>query len=274
MWIVEGGLVDVFAAAPAEGSDERPFGRWHFMCRVGPGTILLGSPPGPRHVLVAKPLPGGRARKIPLGDLRHAQAVHWTDSVELARPPSIVAGQNELLAKGLDAGIEAVHNGVRNALPPRTFTPLEPDTGLELLPGGIARSIGGVLWVRVVSGRIRLGGPAVDRVYQFGDQIAIGQTYWVDAVDGPASLATLTTADLIADGTIWQSLLMHQARFLYAVDRFIEQRDQTTRSELAARQQSNVEAMARSARALNAVLTPLPAGLAPPAPPTRTGTPR
>jgi NHLM bacteriocin system ABC transporter ATP-binding protein len=261
VWIVEDGLVDVFAAAPGEAGR---FGRWHFMCRVGPGTILPGSPPGPRHVLVAKPLPGGRARKIPVGDLRHAQAVHWTDDPGAARPPSVVAGQNQLLASGLDAGVEAVHNGVRNALPPRTFTPLEPDTGLELLPGGIARSIGGVLWVRVISGRIRLGGPAVDRLYQFGDQIAIGESYWVEAVDGPASLATLTTADLIADGTIWQSLLMHQARFLYAVDRFIEQRDLTTRSELAARQRSNAEAMARSARALNSVLTPRPAGLTPP----------
>jgi len=279
VWIVDEGLIDVFAAAPAEdgtghdgsagddrgaGDDgDRRFGRWHFMCRVGAGAILLGSPPGPRHVLVAKPLPGGRARKIALADLRHAQAAHWTDEPSAERPPSLVSGQSRRLADGLDAGIEALHNGVRNALPPRTFTPLEPGPGLELSGAAVARSISGVLWVRVVSGRIRLGGPAVDRTYKFGDQVAIGESYWLESSEGPAVLSPKTTASLIADGSLWPSLLLHQVRFLYAVDRFIEQRDLTTRSELAARQQANAEAIHRSSRALAAVLVPLPAGIGP-----------
>jgi NHLM bacteriocin system ABC transporter ATP-binding protein len=264
VWLVDAGLIDVFAAAPSGGEHASPFGRWHFMCRVGPGTILPGSPPGPRHVLVAKPLPGGRARKIPLADLRHAQEAHWTGPAGPARPPSTVAGQHELLIKGLDAAIEALHKGVRNVLPPRAFTPLEPGCGLELPDGSVARSIGGVLWVQVVAGWVRVGGSAVDRSYQFGDQIAIGETDWLDSSHAaPATVYARTTADLIADGTLWRSLILHQAQFLYTVDRFIEQRDQTTRSELAARQQSNVEAMSRSARALNSVLAPLPAGISP-----------
>ena len=282
VWVIDDGLVDVFAAAPVDsevpGGHDRRFGRWHFVCRVGAGTILLGSPLGPRHVLVAKPLPGGRIRKIPLADLRHAQEVHWSNE---PRDPScpqdpsswtpatprasacVVTGQTRLLADGLDAGIEAAHNGVRNGLPPRAFTPLEPGPGLELPDGAIARSIGGVLWVQVVSGRIRLGGPAVDRPYRFGDQVAIGDTYWLESTGGPVTLFPRTTADLIADGSLWQSLLVHQVRFLYALDRFIEQRDLTTRSELAARQRSNAEAIARSSRALAAVLAPLPAGITP-----------
>jgi NHLM bacteriocin system ABC transporter ATP-binding protein len=281
VWIVDEGLIDVFAAAPAHGEaagghggvvppgvssetdEDGRFGRWHFMCRVGAGTILLGSPPGPRHVLVAKPLPGGRARKIGLGELHHAQTVHWTDDPTEFGRPGRVFGENQALAAGLEAGIEAMHNGVRTGLPPRTFTPLEPGSGLELSEGTPARSIGGVLWVQVVSGWIRLGGPAVDRAYQFGDQLAIGDTYWLESSDGTATVFPRTTADLIADGSLWQSLLRHQVRFLYAVDRFIEQRDLTTRSELAARQQSNAEAIARSSRALAAVLAPLPAGITP-----------
>jgi NHLM bacteriocin system ABC transporter ATP-binding protein len=268
VWIVDEGLIDVFAAAPASVEEpgdtgDRRLGRWHFMCRVGAGTILVGSPPGPRHVLVAKPLPGGRARRIPIGELRHAQAVHWTDKPAARPSSSRVAGQNQLLADGIDAGIEAVHNGVRTALPPRAFTPLERGSGLEQPEGSVARAIGEVLWVQVVSGKPRLGGSAVDRNYQSGDQIPIGQTDWLEFPAGPAIVCSRPTADLIADGTVWQNLVLHQARFLYAVDLFIEQRDLSTRSELAARQQSNAEAVARSARALAAVLAPLPAGIEP-----------
>jgi len=271
VWIVDEGLIDIFAAAPAssEGTGEaghtgdRRLGRWHFMCRVGAGTILVGSPPGPRHVLVAKPLPGGRARKIPIGELRHAQEVHWTDNPAAQQPPSLVSGQKQLLAEGIDVGIEALHKGVRTALPPRSFTPLERGSALEQPEGSVAMSIGEVLWVQVVSGKPRLGGAAVDRNYQFGDQIAIGQTDWLEFPAGPAIVCSQKTADLIADGTLWQNMVLHQARFLYAVDLFIEQRDLFTRTELAARQQSNAEAVARSARALAAVLVALPAGIEP-----------
>jgi len=269
VWMVDDGLIDVFAAQPSSEEGYRRFGRWHFMCRVGAGTILLGSPRGPRHVLVAKPLPGGRVRKIPLQDLRHAQAMHWIDepsarSVVLPGHGTCrVSGQNRLLAAGVDAGIEAMHNGVRTGLPPRTFTLLEPGSGVELPEGVLARSIG-VLWVHVVSGWIRMGGSAVDRNYQYGDQFAIVGTDWLDSCHaGPATVCARTTADLLADGSLWQRLILHQARFLYTVDRFIEERDLTTRSELAALQQSNADAVARSSRALAAVLAPAPAGIVP-----------
>jgi NHLM bacteriocin system ABC transporter ATP-binding protein len=274
-WIVDEGLVDVFAAAPAaagpedqqSGADgvaeDRRFGRWHFICRVGAGTFLVGSPPGPRHVLVAKPLPGGRARRITIKELRHAQEAHWTDDAGTERPPSVMYGQNRQLAAGINAGIEAMQSGVRTILPPRTFTPLESGTGLELPEGSVARSIAGVLWIQVVTGRPQLGGSAVDRSYQFGDQIPVGETDWLEFPAGPAIIRSRSTADLIADGTLWQSLVLHQARFLYTVDRFIEQRDLTTRSELAARQQANADAIIRSSRTLAAVLTPRPAGISP-----------
>jgi NHLM bacteriocin system ABC transporter ATP-binding protein len=156
-----------------------------------------------------------------------------------------------------------MQSGVRTILPPRTFTPLESGSGLELPEGSVARSIAGVLWIQVVTGRPQLGGSAVDRSYQFGDQIAIGETDWLEFPAGPATIRSRSTADLIADGTLWQSLVLHQARFLYTVDRFIEQRDLTTRSELAARQQANADAIIRSSRTLAAVLTPLPAGVSP-----------
>jgi NHLM bacteriocin system ABC transporter ATP-binding protein len=273
VWIVDEGLVDVFAAAPpssgesdsaGSGGDEAPrFGRWHFLCRVGVGTILVGSPPGPRHALVAKPLPGGRARQITISDLRHAQEAHWTDEPSPARLPSLVPGQSRLLAEGIDAGIEAMHNGVRAALPPRTFTPLERGSGLELPAGSVARPIGGVLWVQVILGRPQFGGSEGRLSYQFGDQIAVGAADWLEFRAGPAIVGAKATADLIADGAIWRNLVMHQARFLYAVDRSIERRDRTTRSELAARQQANAEAVIRSSRTLAAVLAPLPAGIAP-----------
>lgn len=279
-WVIDEGLVDVFAAAPATAepdpedsagvdggggndAENRRFGRWHFICRAGAGTILVGSPPGPRHVLVAKPLPGGRARRITIKELRHAQEAHWTRDPAAERLPSVVCGQHQLLADGINAGIEAMESGVRTTLPPRAFTPLEPGSGLELPQGAVARSIAGVLWVQVVTGRPQLGGSAVDRSYQFGDQIAVGETDWLEFPAGPAIIRTRSTADLIADGTLWQSLVLQQARFLYTVDRFIEQRDLTTRSELAARQQANADAVIRSARSLAAVLTPLPADISP-----------
>ncbi|NUR91489.1 MAG: hypothetical protein HOY71_46080, partial [Nonomuraea sp.] len=44
--LVEEGAVDLFAVRLEGGS---PVGRWHYLCRVRQGTLLPGSPRGPRH---------------------------------------------------------------------------------------------------------------------------------------------------------------------------------------------------------------------------------
>ncbi|MEU0689872.1 NHLP bacteriocin export ABC transporter permease/ATPase subunit [Streptomyces uncialis] len=63
LWLVEDGAVDLFAV------DTAGPGHWHFLGRLGPGTLLLGPAGGPRHTLVARPLRGCALRRVGLREL-------------------------------------------------------------------------------------------------------------------------------------------------------------------------------------------------------------
>src|SRR5947208_2805283 len=78
----------------------------------------------------------------------------------------------------------------------------------ELAPGDAARPVHGIVWIRVLSGRVgELGTGAV---------AAIDDAVW--SASG-AVLAVGTTADLLAGGSLWRLLAGEELRLRYALDR-------------------------------------------------------
>ena len=63
LWLVVSGAMDLFAVDAAQQ------GRWHFLGRLGTGTLLLGPADGPQHTLVGRPLEGCVLHRIALREL-------------------------------------------------------------------------------------------------------------------------------------------------------------------------------------------------------------
>ncbi|HEX9344133.1 MAG TPA: hypothetical protein VF995_11030, partial [Actinomycetota bacterium] len=251
VWLVERGHLDVFAVARDNGHQR---GRLHFLARLPEGAILLGAPPGPAHTLVARPLPGAVVRHIPLGSLLIAQREVWVQN----RVAEQLTSEERALAWGIDVGVAAIAEALRDELPPRDFVHLEAARGVELAPGDRARSIDGVLWVRVIGGAVAPSGLA--EPLQAGDSIAMSERDWLDSADGAVVLAR-STADLLGAGQLWDLLVGHNQRFLHAIDRRIVTRGQQVAAELAARRQADADTLAHASRTLKAVLEPALAGL-------------
>jgi len=251
VWLVEGGHLDVFAVARDNGHQR---GRLHFLARLPEGAILLGAPPGPAHTLVARPLPGAVVRRIPLGSLLIAQQEVWVQN----RVAEQLTSEERALAWGIDVGVAAIAEALRDELPPRDFVHLEAARGVELAPGDRARSIDGVLWLRMIGGQASPSGLA--EPLQAGDSIAMSERDWLATAGGAVVLAR-STADLLGSGQIWDLLVGHNQRFLHAIDQRIATRDQQATAALAARREADEETLAHASRTLKAVLEPSLAGL-------------
>src|SRR4051794_26831658 len=65
LWSVTGNGVDLFAI------DTVNRGPWHFIGRLEPGTVVLGSSREARHILAARPDEGSVLHRIYLPDLTH-----------------------------------------------------------------------------------------------------------------------------------------------------------------------------------------------------------
>ncbi|MYW03574.1 hypothetical protein GT354_35925, partial [Streptomyces sp. SID3343] len=241
VWFVTGGMVDVFATTEEEG------GRWQFLCRVASGTVLSGAPEGSTAML-GKPLPGGTVRDAPLSVVLAAAAAD----------PDFAA----CFSAGLDRGLGALADAVRMGLPPRTFTPLEAGEGAELPAGGSARSVEGTVWVRVLSGSVVTGGPNDEQAEHgaapatgIGGRLAIGEADWLYAADG-ALVHVVRTRDVLAEAGFARDLARHQHTLVQRVDERLSGRRRNACRELDARRVVDADALARSSRALSAVLDP------------------
>ena len=63
LWLVAAGALDLFAVDPVLQ------GRWHFLGRLGPGSLLTGPAAGPQHTLLGRPAQGTVLRRIQLREL-------------------------------------------------------------------------------------------------------------------------------------------------------------------------------------------------------------
>jgi NHLM bacteriocin system ABC transporter ATP-binding protein len=232
--LVEHGAVDVFAV---HLEDHRPAGRWTFLCRVNAGTLLHGSPQGPRHALVCRPVPRSYVSTLPLSRL--AALFSLTDGGTPASEPvrALSAVQYALavqqLVAGLDGGIVALAQGLRDNLPPREFVPLAPGGTTQVVPGDTVRSIDDVLWVTVEDGAVRMP-DGIPGLLAAGERLCLTERDWLVA-DASARLTANTTLDMLTKGQLWRQLIRHATRFLYIIDRRIERRDAGEQQSLTRR---------------------------------------
>ncbi|SRR6266508_2467065 len=199
LWLVADGYLDFFAV----GGHGRGVAR--FLGRLGAGTLVPASAPGPEHVLAGRALPGCAVRRIAVAEL-------------LAEPRPVDRAlfgsrrADEALVRGVDAGIGPLLSAV-DAAPPAGTPTLIPGYRVELRPGDAVRPVHGIVWLRVLSGQVgELGTGATAAV----DDAVTSETGAVVAVG--------TTGDLLADGVLWRYLAAEELRLRYALDRRINGR--------------------------------------------------
>ncbi|MDI5966228.1 NHLP bacteriocin export ABC transporter permease/ATPase subunit [Streptantibioticus silvisoli] len=174
VWLVAAGALDLFAVDAAQE------GRWHFLGRLEPGSLLLGPVEGPRHTLVGRPSREAVLRRVPLRELARADAD--TGAVPPYRP-DYGAGQPYGLSALEDAFARGVGRGLR--------TVFEATAG-----GGESEDASdeGLVWMRVDPGSLAYGAqygpetaadllidPAVwQRMVDHGTRLLLGLDRWIE----------------------------------------------------------------------------------------------
>ena len=251
--LVEQGAVDLFAVPLTDGA---PAGRWSFLCRVEEGALLFGSVPGPKHRVVARPLPDSRLSAVPIGWLRGLS--NPDVAVIAAEPPAAPYGPEELdlarteLVRGVEAGLVELAKTLRETLPPREFVPLKAKRSTVAAAGDALRSVDGVQWLTVEDGMVHMVEGISGRL-SAGAEICLTERDWLVA-DEPSRISACGTRELLADGRLWSRLLTHTTRFLFAIDRRVERRRAAERAELAREAAYQARSLETAARGFAAVV--------------------
>ncbi|MEU3948529.1 NHLP bacteriocin export ABC transporter permease/ATPase subunit [Streptomyces sp. NPDC029526] len=212
LWLVAAGAVDLFAV------DAGRQGHWHHLGRLAAGALLLGPVPGPQHTLVARPLRDCVVHRIGLREL-YQQADTRTWSYDAHGRPQYV--------------------------PPAT-SPLEHALAL-----GLGRSLSVLFRAPTagertdLSGAVPVDGPGPDE----DDDV-----FWMHVPPGSVQYGSVygaqAAADLLMDAALWQSVVDQQYRLMTALDRWIEQLEQTHASRTAEGIRAGEAVRARADRTL------------------------
>ncbi|WP_370148900.1 NHLP bacteriocin export ABC transporter permease/ATPase subunit [Streptacidiphilus sp. EB129] len=160
LWLVVDGAMDLFAVDAAEQ------GRWHFLSRLGTGTLLLGPVTGPRHTLIGRPLQGCVLHRIQLREL-------WRPD---GSGPWSYGGAEQPLSPLEDAFARGIGRSFRAVLETPADGAAPPGDG----PMDDGPSDDGILWMSVNPGSLRYGaefGPATAR------DLLIDTAMWQRLVD-------------------------------------------------------------------------------------------
>jgi NHLM bacteriocin system ABC transporter ATP-binding protein len=252
--LVEFGSADVFAVRL---EDDKPVGRWTFLTRAEQGTVLLGSPRGPRHTLVCRPVPGSYVSSLPLSRLSALSPRNAVDGNAAGRVAATLSGPEYAVAvqqfvRGLEKGLVDLAGAHREGLPPRSFTPLNRTGPTELEAGSNARSIDGLRWVVVDEGGVQLPEGGWGTITA-GTRLCLTEQDWLVA-ETPSRLSTASTMELLAEGELWRALITHSARFLYAVDRRIERGEAAEKREMEVRAEAGAASLAGTARGFDTLI--------------------
>ncbi len=203
VWLVEEGLVEVFAAAWAADGTAGP--RTH-ICSAAAGQALFGAAPaagGTRLGLLAVGQPGTRLRRLDAADVR-----------ELLRDPVFAAD----LAGRLDGWLVRLLAGVAPAAAPKVFAELHPGSETHLEAAGrVARTREGVAWARhLVGSTLLLGEESL--ALADGAVFPVPEGAWLVSAGEARLTSEATTALLAAGGDgLWQGLArFHEHCLAYA----------------------------------------------------------
>ncbi|MDH2407498.1 NHLP bacteriocin export ABC transporter permease/ATPase subunit [Streptomyces chitinivorans] len=218
LWLVVDGALDLFAVGSVNS------GHWHFLGRLGAGTLLLGPVEGPEHTLVGRPLEGCRLHRVELRELPHpAQAAPardadgW-DTGQWTAGRWAGAATGAAPADGWGSGGTGPWDKAAGRL-----GPLEQAFAL-----GIGRGLR-VLYEAPLDGPAPTDGhghPADDDVLWM--HVAPGSVLYGAAYQAEAA------GTLLVDTVMWQGMVDQQYRLLYALDRWIEELERTHEDRTAA----------------------------------------
>ncbi|MFF8430625.1 NHLP bacteriocin export ABC transporter permease/ATPase subunit [Streptomyces sp. NPDC016566] len=241
LWLVTGGQADLYGVA-GHGS-----GRWRFMARLGPGSVLPSCSPGPDHILVARPTPGASLHRLDFDRLRAELVPYRNEQADAGALPK----QHRALARGLESGLQ----GMLGCLSTASLNDGDDgDDRVTLAPGSVTLPAGregicesGLLWVGVG------GGTAGTALGQAG----AGEVVPLAAGDvlratSEAVFGVVRTADLLADGSLWAQLADCERQVRYLLDR---QRRHDEERLLAGRDAA-ARALSGAIRALRSQLRP------------------
>lgn len=242
LWLVTGNRMDVFAVDSVEG------GPWHFIGRLEPGALLIGSSSEARYALAGRPLEGCELRRIPIGALAE-QLRHGNYSARGPDPlPSAVA-------YGVDLGLTVLHELMGAEQPTAGSAGLPTGERVDLSTGQHAHVADGVLWVEVDRGRLHANGVNGYRERETGDVFTLSGRDGIRAASDVTVVARLTR-ELLAAGVLWDWLVRHQANYLYGLDVWIERQRAATSERFTAGRLASRNAVHQADEALRTVAQP------------------
>ncbi|MGP3999421.1 NHLP bacteriocin export ABC transporter permease/ATPase subunit [Streptomyces sp. 8N706] len=207
LWLVVDGAMDLFAV------DAAGQGHWHFLGRLGAGTLLLGPVEGPQHTLVARPLQGCVLHRIPLRELYRpewgdtGQYPVYSDQWSYYGPEGGLSPLEDAFARGVGRSLRVLFEAPLDGQPVQT--PGEPGPGAPGAAGAAdayESADENILWMPVDPGSVQYGA-----------------AYSADAA-----------GDLLIDGAMWQRMVNQQSRLLFALDSWIERLERAHEDRAAA----------------------------------------
>ncbi|MFI9572837.1 NHLP bacteriocin export ABC transporter permease/ATPase subunit [Microbispora rosea] len=252
--LVERGAVDLFAVRLENG---RPVGRWNYLCRVRQGALVLGSPRGPRHSIVGRPVLGARVSSLPLARLeglsaRRVDGPSESGKVVRGLPTREYGMAVREFVRGLEAGVVALAASMRDTLPPRDFVPLSPHEPTVVREGEAVRSVDGLRWITVEDGVVEMPEGVAGQL-SAGAEVCVTERDWLMAL-GPARLRARSTLDLLGAGELWHRWVEYTTRFLYMIDRRIERRNSTELRALTSRAERGGDVLRSTARGFDTLV--------------------
>ena len=233
--LVESGSLDLFAVDLGEilhaeallprstGQSFETSARWTFLCRAEAGTMLVGAPSGAPLSLLGRPLPDAQVSRMPVAALRRIPYEALEAAAGSTRSPYEPNPQE--IVTSLEAGLIGLADGIRVQLAPRDFTPVTGGQTVVVGDGTAVRLVQGAGWLWVASGRLRPGGNPDEPVIEAGETVFVTGSDWVVA-EGDCVVRGLNTARMLAEGFLWEALERQQTRYLYSVDRLVEERQE------------------------------------------------
>ncbi|MFJ5229611.1 NHLP bacteriocin export ABC transporter permease/ATPase subunit [Kitasatospora sp. NPDC088391] len=242
LWMVTDGAVDLFAVEGGEG------GPWHFVGRFSQGAVLPGAPADRAAVPVLRPVRGARVRRLDGADLAELRRADPGDRAGLS-------DWQAALCRGIDSGLEGLLAFVTERPTAREQVLLAAGEPRALADGESGRAAAGPVWAEVRAGRLRVGTPDSGEWLSRGDTFVVSKDSSVHG--GPvASLATRSTAELLADGRLWECLAAVHARLLRMVDRVVAADSAQAEDRIRAVREMEDALADRADRVLRAVLQP------------------
>ncbi|MEU3369412.1 NHLP bacteriocin export ABC transporter permease/ATPase subunit [Streptomyces sp. NPDC006660] len=242
--VVESGAVDLFAVEMRDGV---PRGRWTYLNRVERGAILIGTPYGPHHRIVGRPVLGSRLSHLPFS---HVESL--SGPAGQALPEAEFRATVEQFVRGVEQGIVALAEALRGVLPPREFVPLATGAATEAADGEAIRSVDGVRWVLIEEGHVEMVEGVAGEIGP-GTDICVTERDWLIA-HGPTRLRSRSVQELLSNGELWGRWVTHAARLLYVIDRRVERGRLAEREALERRRARDKSTLARAALGFESVI--------------------